>query len=287
MTALAPSFLGKKVYIDGNQSQFYVVKYEEKTSKQSIDVLLFEHEVPVIFGIMDFDGNFLDSFYVTSKTTKASGEALEKYKEINSRKKQHRMTQDDLKDALKPESEAKMKNKKIKKLLRDEHLEDIKHQWPSRLITLQREENGAENSLIMEALFEAVETANPKKSYSFLKDHRIDHMIPAYGRQVSQHPELLEKVSSDYFYANQGTTLQDFLLEAASAVPLTETKLIEDMLVRAEKLGSEHDSEALKKLLTKFSRRVKQESDLSMREWLNEITSERTLKQAVVASLKK
>ncbi|PTL39283.1 hypothetical protein [Alkalicoccus saliphilus] len=287
MTYLAPCFLGRKVYADGEKTKYYVVKYEEKAGKQTVDVLLFDHEQPVIFGIMDFQGNFLDSFFLTDKSTKASGEALERWKEIDSRKKQYRVTQDDLKDALKPESKAKKKNKKIKKLLHDEHLEDIKHQWPSRLLTLQREEDGAEDSLIMETLAEALGTANPKKAYLFLRFHRMDGFIPPIGPFTAKHPELVEKVSYDYFHVDHGSVLEDFLLTAAHEAPLDDKKLIESILQYIEKLDNVYGNNVLKKALTTFSRRLKKEQGISMKEWLSDVTADRTLKKSVVQALKK
>lgn len=282
-----PSFLGKKVFTDEAQKEHYIVKYEDKTGKRSVDVLLFDHEVPVIFATMDYDGNFLESFYLSSKTTKASSEATEAYKLIHARKKEHRITQDDLKDALKSRKNAKRKNKKILKLLRDEHLEDIKNRWPSRMITLQREFDGEENSLIMETLEEAIETANPKKAYVFLKNHRVDSLIPMLGSSMDEHPELLEKMAKDYFDVEQGTIFQSFLLNAAPVVSLENYKLIEELLYHAEQIDQVYQTDTLKLLLRKMSRRVKEESEFSMREWLTKVTADRKLKRAVVDSLKK
>lgn len=282
-----PSFLGKKVFIDEEQKQYYVVKYEDKTGKRSVDVLLFDHEVPVIFATMDYDGEFLESFYLSNKTTKASGEATEAYKLINSRKKEYRITQDDLKDALRSKKNAKKKNKKILKLLRDEHLEDIKNRWSSRMITLQREEHGEDDSLIMLTLEEAVAIANPKKSYTFLKDHRVDSLIPLLGAYMDEHPELLEKMAKDYFDVEDGQIFQQFLMNAAPVVPMENYKQLEEMFYHAEQIDRVYHTDSLKMLLKKMSRRVKAESEFSMKEWLSKVTVDRKLKRAVVDSLKK
>ncbi|MFC4735119.1 hypothetical protein ACFO4L_00855 [Bacillus daqingensis] len=287
MPALPPSFLGKKVYMDGEKKQYYVVKYEDKKGKRSVDVLLFEHENPVIFGSLDYNGRFLDSFYLSNRTTKASGEAVEQFRVMQSRRKQHRMTQDDLKDALKSEEDAKKKNKKIVKLLLDEHLEDIKNGWPSRLIALQREEDGAPDSLIMNTLLEATGTANPKKTYEYLKMHRLDDLVPTLGFYTDQHPELIEKVSADYFAVKQGAVLEAFLQETAGVVPMENEKEMEQLLVTAEQIDRRYGRSTLKNLLRILSRRVKQEKDQSMKEWLYTITVDKKLKQAIVQSLKK
>ncbi|NJP37812.1 hypothetical protein [Alkalicoccus luteus] len=287
MQTLPPSFLGKKVYMDGEKKQYYVVKYEDKKGKRSVDVLLFEHENPVIFGSLDYTGRFLDSFYLSNRTTKASGEAVEQFRVMQSRRKQHRMTQDDLKDALKSEDDAKKKNKKIVKLLLDEHLEDIKNGWPSRLIALQREEDGAEDSLIMNTLLEATGTANPKKTYEYLKTHRLDDLVPTLGFYTDQHPELIEKVSADYFDVNKGAVLEAFLQETAGVVPMEKEKEIEQLLVTGEQIDQRYGRRTLKSLLRVLSRRVKQEKEQTMKEWLYTITVDKKLKQAIVQSLKK
>ncbi|CAM3901440.1 hypothetical protein [Alkalicoccus chagannorensis] len=287
MTHLAPSFLGKNVFMDGEKQQRYVVKYEDGAGKKTIDVLLFDQDTPVIFAVLDYDGRFLDSFFLSNRTTKASGEALAKYEEIQGRKKQHKVTQDDLKDALKPESQAKMKNKNIQKLLRDEFLEDIKHHWPSRLITLQREENGASDSLIMEALDEAVEKANPKKAYDFIRSHRLDDFLPKLGLEVPEHPEMLEKAAEDFFYEGKGKPLHGYLYHAAVALPTDRTETVEQLLVRAEQLDREHGTNGLKRLLTIFSKKLKEEDNGPMTEWLKEVTVDPQLRQSVVQAIKK
>ncbi|PRO65469.1 hypothetical protein [Alkalicoccus urumqiensis] len=287
MKTPAPSFLGKKVFSDQEKQRYYVIKYEDQSQKKTVDVLLFDHEVPVIFATMDYDGQFLDSFFLSNKTTKASGEALERYKQIQARKQQHRVTQDDLKDALKSESEAKMKNPRIQKLLRDEHLEDIKNQWPSRLIALQREMDGADDSLIMEALFDALETANSKKAYSFLKAHRLDQLIPPLALDIVKHPELLELAMQDYFYANEGRTAAEFLGFAAETAPLEDTAVCSEILTRADQLEREFGNGVLRNTLVEFSRRIKQSSFGSMKEWLQQTVDEPSLKQAIVQTMKK
>ncbi|WP_218241010.1 hypothetical protein, partial [Pseudomonas sp. 2822-17] len=76
-------------------------------------------------------------------------------------------------DALKPLDKAKMKNENIIKHLTDGHLEDIKHLWPSRLITIQNTDGKSDNSLIMISLIEAIKLANPLKSFQFIINHRL------------------------------------------------------------------------------------------------------------------
>ncbi|MBU9710752.1 hypothetical protein [Evansella tamaricis] len=287
MGSLPPSFLGKKVYLDGHNKQFYVVKYEEHTGKKKSNVLLFDQDTPVIFAVIHHEGNFLDSFYLTNKTTQDSAKTMERYKKIAERKKLHKVTQDDLRDALKPMNEARMKNENIIKHLVDEHLEDIKHLWPSRLLTLQKTDGKSNNSLILVSLQEALELANPAKAFQFLVRHRCDDFIPNLGSKVASHPNLIDDVTSYFLSYNEAAIVEKFLFESVKNVSVQDHDLIEHLLNTAKKIDSIYYSNVMRHLLSRLFKRVKQETGGTPRDWLNETIHDRKLKQSIVSTLKK
>ena len=285
MSLLAPSFLGKKVYLDGQR--FYVVRYEEPLGKNKVNVILFDQDNPVIFGVLNHKGDFLDSFYLSNKTTQDSINALERYNKIAERKKQHKVTQDDLRDALKPMTKAKKKNENILKHLVDEHLEDIKNLWPSRLLTLQKTDGKSDDSLIIVALDEALEQANGAKAFQFLVRHRFDSHIPNLGRHVGSHPQLLEDISDYYLSDNQTDIVEKFLYEAAKTIPVKDHDLIEQLLNTAKRLDHMYYSHVLMHILSRLFKRVKEETGESPKDWLKVTIQDKNLKRSIITELKK
>ncbi|WP_167553270.1 hypothetical protein [Evansella clarkii] len=287
MSYLPPSFLGKKVFLDGPDQRFYVVKYEERQGKDKSNVLLFDQEAPVIFAVIANDGKFLDSFYLSNKTTKDALAALERFKKITERKKNQKVTQEDLRDALKPEKEAKMKNKNILKHLVDEHLEDIKNLWPSRLLTLQNTDGKSEDSLILTALENALEKANGAKALQFLIQHRYDSFIPKLGMHVDTCPQLVKEVSDYYLSDNQTDIVEKFLFEAAKNVPVHNDEIIEDILNTARRIDHIYYSSVLRHVLSRLFKRVKEQTGESPKDWLKDTIHDEKLKRSIIMSLKK
>jgi len=287
MSVLPPSFLGKKVFLDGENERHYVLKYEELSGERKVHALLFDQETPVIFAVLDYQGRFLDSFYLSNKTTTESSEAMDRYKLIAERKKQHKVTQDDLKDALRSKEEAKMKNNKIMKHLVDEHLEDIKHQWPSRLIALQNADGKSENSLILTALEEAIEQANPLKTFKFLLHHRLDTYIPLLAKYIQDQPQLIDEVPGYYLSFDHAKIVEQFLYLAVANVEVDNPELIEKILYQAQKIDNVHYSSVLRQLLIKLFKRVKNETKDSTKEWLNKTVHDQSLRTTIVDILKK
>lgn len=285
MSQLSPSFLGKKVILD--DSYEYIIRYEEESGKKRKNVLLFDQDVPVIFGVINDDGKFLDSYYVSNKTTRAATEALEKYKKIQDRKKQYRVTQDDLRDALKPLGEAKMKNENILKHLTDEHLEDIKNLWPSRLLTLQNSEGKSKNSLILTALEEAIQLANGVKSLKFLVQHRYDSYIPKLGKHYENYPQMLDDVTKYYLNYDHKDIVIQFLYEAAKYVPVNDHDLVQKLLNEARKIDHIYSTSTLRQLLSMLFKRAKSETGSSPKNWLNEMIRDKALRRSIVETIKK
>lgn len=286
MPVLPPSFIGKKVYVDGGK-RYFILKYQEPSGKRKFHALLFDHETPVIFAVLDYNGKFLDSYYLSGKSTAESEESTEKYKQISERKKQYKMTQDDLKDALKPEEEAKMKNNNIFKHLVDEHLEDIKNQWPSRLIALQVAEGKSDYSLIMLSLNEAIEQANAMKAFRFLLNHRIDQFIPELAKHIQDSPQLVEEVPAYYLSYDQAKIVEQFLNGAVKYVAIDNYNVIENILQQAQKIDHVHYSTVLRQLLIRLFKRVKSETDVTKKEWLNKTIHDQQLRSTIVQMLKK
>ncbi|MDQ0256875.1 hypothetical protein J2S74_004297 [Evansella vedderi] len=287
MSTLPPSFLGKKVYLDGTKQRYYVIKYEEQISKKKSNVLLFDQEAPVIFAVLDNNGKFLDSFYLSNKTTQESTSTLERFRKITERKKQHKVTQDDLRDALKPLSEAKMKNTNIKKQLVDEHLEDIKHLWPSRLLTLQNTDGKSDDSLILAALNDALDLANPTKSFQFLIRHRYDRFIPRLGKHIESNEQLLDDVTHYYLTHNHEEIVEEFLHEAVKNVSVDNQVLIENLLKTAKRIDHIYYSNIMRHLLSRLFKRVKAEKGEAPKDWLKETILDKALKQSIIHSIKK
>ncbi|WP_078577490.1 hypothetical protein [Salipaludibacillus agaradhaerens] len=287
MPALPPSFLGKKVYLDGQNSRYYVLKYEEVQGVKKIHALLFEREAPVIFAVLDHNGQFLDSFFLSNKTTVDSSKAMERYKKIAERKSHHKVTQDDLKDALKPEKDAKMKNDNIIKHLIDEHLEDIKHQWPSRLIALQNADGKADNSLIMTTLKQAIKEANALKSFKFILNHRIDSYIPLLAEHINDHPQLIQEISAYYLSHDYAKIMSQFVFNATQYISIENAETIELLLTEAQKIDRVNYSSVFKQALVKLLKRVKVETNMPTKTWLGETIRNHSLKKDIVDILKK
>ncbi len=287
MSVLPPSFLGKKVFLDGENERHYVLKYEELSGDRKVHALLFDQETPVIFAVLDYQGRFLDSFYLSTKTTNESSEAMDRYKQIAERKKQHKVTQDDLKDALRSKEEAKMKNNNIMKHLVDEHLEDIKNQWPSRLIALQNADGKSENSLILTALEDALQQADALKSFDYLLHHRLDTYIPLLAKYIQDQPQLIDEVPDFYLSFDQAKIVEEFLYIAVANVEVDNADLIEKILYQAQKIDNVHYSTVLRQLLIKLFRRVKSETNDSTKEWLNKTVHDQSLRSTIVDILKK
>ncbi|TMW70589.1 hypothetical protein [Alteribacter natronophilus] len=285
MKSLPQSFLGKKVYMDG-RTRSYTVRYEEHIAKNKTHVILFEQETPVIFAVLSSEGNFLDSFYLTGKNNQASANALERYKEMTERRKSRPMTQDDLRDALKTEPNAKMKNENILKHLIDEHLEDIKHQWPSRLILMQKTEGRHDESLVMLALREALHMANAQKSFSYLTAHRLDQSVPELGFIMHEYPDLLPEICEYYLEYNEVKIVRQLLLNTAASVPLDQKELIESLLSMASRIDHIHYSSVLKSVLSVLFKRVKQDAKTSPKAWLTSTVSDRKTRLSIAAALK-
>ncbi|SER85823.1 hypothetical protein [Salipaludibacillus aurantiacus] len=286
MPVLPQSFLGKKVYLDGGEKRYYVLKYEESRGKRKIHALLFDREAPVIFAVLDHNGTFLDSFYLSNKTTAESAKAMEEYKKISERKKQHKVTQDDLKDALKPEDEAKMKNENILKHLVDEHLEDIKHLWPSRLIALQNADGKSDDSLILTTLKEAIEQANALKAFKFLLKHRMDSFIPLLAKNIQDYPQLTEDVADYYLSYDRARIVEQFLYKAAAYADIEDPDQIEKLLEQAQKIDHVYYSSVFRHTLIRLLKRVKAETDSSTKDWLNKTINNPSLRKDIVQILK-
>ncbi|UCZ54090.1 hypothetical protein LGQ02_04725 [Bacillus shivajii] len=284
---LPPSYLGKKVYMDEAENRYYVIRYEEHTGKKRTHVLLFDQESPVIFAVLHHDGHFSDSFYLSNKTTELSAKVLTRYKKIADRRKQHRVTQDDLRDALKPEGEAKMKNENIMKHLIDEHLEDIKNLWPSRLLTLQNAYGKSEESLILTSLKEALQEANSSKAFHFLLRHRYDSLVPLLAHHIESNPKLLEDVTKFYLGYDQSKIVEDFILEAVDHLSVHNEELIEKLLSTAQDIDHVHFTKVLRVTLRKLFKRVTSETGATPREWLKDTVHDKKLKHSIVVSLKK
>lgn len=287
MSTLSSSFLGKKVYLDGTDERYYVVRYEESFGKSKKNVLLFDRDTPVIFAVLSNDGSFLDSFYLNKKTTVASTKAMDKVKQMNERRKQHRVTQDDLRDALKPIEEAKLKNENIMKYLVDEHLEDIKHLWPSRLLTLQKTEGKSDHSLVLIALKEALQLANGTKALQFLIRHRYDYLVPILSYHYPTNPQLLKDIEKIYLSDNQTQVVQQFVMQAAKFTPLDEHELVENLLNTASKIDQIQTAKALRQVLSRLFKRAKEESNQAPRDWLTHTIHDKKLKHLIALSLKK
>lgn len=285
MSKLLPSFLGKTVNLDKEKE--YVIRYEENGGKKRANVLLFDQETPVIFAVIDEDGDFLDSFYISNKSTQASTKSLERYNKIADRKKEYKVTQDDLRDALKPLDEAKMKNEHIMKHLVDEHLEDIKRQWPSRLLSLQNAYGKSDNSLILIALDEALSLANGPKAFQFLVRHRYDSYIPKLGQYYEQHPQLLDDVKNHYLNFEYQELVEDFINEAAMHVSTNNQELVEKLLNSSKNMDHVYGKNTMRKLLSRLFKRVKSETGDSPQNWLRETIQDRNLRQSIVQSIKK
>ncbi|MBB5174640.1 hypothetical protein [Texcoconibacillus texcoconensis] len=286
MLSLPPSFLGHRVSLEGDKTNEYIIRYEDH-QKLKTHVLLCKQESPEIFATLNHEGDFLESFYLSNKTTDLAAQSLDRYKSIIERKKQFRITQDDLKDALKPESKAKMKNEHIKKHLVDEHLQDIKNQWPSRLLTLQNMEGSYEDSLILTTLEDALQQANPTKSFQFLCNHRYDIFVPRIASMLPKHRDLFTTISQYYLKYNHTDTLEQLMYNMINIVDLTDDReLIESVLARAQHIDSTHFSDHLKNMMKTLFKRVKRETEHSPKEWLKFIVTDQKLKLAIISSLK-
>lgn len=276
---LPQCFLGKQVRLDSERS--YTIKYQDNSNKDGVHVLLFDDEKPVIFAIMKDEGSFKSSFFVSKQSNQSSIKAMSRYNSMIERRASHKLSQDDLKDALRSKEDAKMKNDNIFKLLVDEHLEDIKNGWPSRLLYMQNVDFKSEQSLIIESLQEALVLANPLKSFYFLTLHRYDKLLSHLGSQLSQNNQLLENIFSHYKQSGRNPYLFAFLKKAAKSIPLENTTTIKSMVSHTYSYDIENSTQYFKPVFLLLYKRIKDDGNINMKAWLNDLTSQSILRQAI------
>lgn len=276
---LPDCFLGKKVYLEDKKA--YTIKYQDNRNNDGIHVLLFDNEKPVIFAIMKKDGSFHDAFFISKKTNNSSVIALNRYQTMINRKVKSQVTQDELKDALRSREEAKMKNENISKLLVDEHLEDISNGWSSRLLYMQRNEFKTDESLIIYALREALQKANPHKAFYFLTLHRYDNLLPELIHHLSTQSNLLENIFEYYSVYEEKHYLFHFLKETAKTIPLTDTPLIQSILSQTYSHDLQRKTHYFKTVFLLFYKRTKTDPNIDTKSWLNQLSKHSLLKQAI------
>lgn len=277
--SLPQCFLGKRVSLDNNKH--YTIKYQDNRNKDGIHVLLFDNEKPVIFAVMNNEGGFLHSFFLSKQSNTSSLKALNKYSNIAERKASHKLSQDDLKDALRSKEDAKMKNENLFKMLVDEHLEDIKNGWSSRLLFLQNTEYKCDNSLIIESLKEALTLANPHKSFYFLTLHRYDKLLPYLVNHLPQNTQLLQTVVSHYEQSGDNLHLFSFLKKAAKLLPIDYTSTIKSLISLSYSYDIDNSTHYFKPIFLILYKRVKLSDQVDTKQWLSDISSEPIIKQAI------
>ena len=282
---LPQCFLGKTVYLE--EKQAYTIKYQDNRNKDGIHVLLFEGEKPVIFAVLNKDGSFYDAFFTKKKSNHSSTTALNRYNSLAGRKAQKQIKQDDLKDALHNENDAKMKNENIFKLLVDEHLEDISNGWPSRLIQLQMNEFKCHDSLINASLKEALKKANPHKAFYFLTLHRYDDLLHELTDHLPNHNNLLDKISTYYQTYNSNSYLFSFLKHAAKTVPLNDIPLIQSTLAQTYTIDIQNKCHYFKPIFLLMYKRVKNCATIDTKEWLKQLSKVPLVKKGIQSVKKK
>ena len=276
---LPQCFLGKTVHLE--EKKAYTIKYQDNRNKDGFHVLLFEGEKPVIFAILKSDGSFNDAFFINKKTNHSSTTALNRYNRMAERKAKKQLKQDDLKDALHNENDAKMKNDNIFKLLVDEHLEDISNGWPSRLIQLQMNEFKCHDSLIIASLREAIKQANPHKAFYYLTLHRYDDLLHELTNHLPNQNNLIEKISDYYQTYNSESYLFSFLKHAAKTVPLDDIPLIQNTLAQTYTIDVENKCHYFKPIFLLMYKRVKNDPNTDTKDWLKQLAKQPLVKQAI------
>lgn len=222
--------LGKKVLLDHDKE--FIVKHQEPVSNKRSACLLFQKDEPFIYAEINHLGEFSDSFFIEEHETPYSRNVMDHYLMIKDKRKTHHLAQSDLKHALKTTESIKEGDGKLLKAVVDEYLQDIKHVWPSRLITIERMQGKEDSSIILQGLEIALAKANPKKAFEFLRFHRLESYIPLLWKTNQQETADLIKVVIDYYEQyNQHLLLDDILAEITEVVHLDKHQDIKELLM--------------------------------------------------------
>lgn len=230
LTKLPICLLGKKVLLDHDEE--FIVKYQEAVSKKRSACLLFQKDQPMIYAEINHFGEFSDSFFIDEHETDRSQKVLKNYWDIKKKRKSNHLEQSDIKHALKSIEIIDDDNRKLLKAVKDEYLQDMKNNWPSRLITLERMQGTKRSSIIVQGLESAIIEANPKKAFQFLRFHRLEEYIPYLFVENHQSTEgLIDEIISYYEMYEQHILLDDLLMNINDVIHLEKHKEIKELLL--------------------------------------------------------
>ncbi|WP_216830231.1 hypothetical protein [Alkalihalobacterium elongatum] len=270
---LPACLLGKTVSL--NNDSKYVIKYQEPADKVH-HVILFEDDQPKIYARISDTGEFLQSFFLNKSQDEHARRCLEKIKQMESTRTKSSLTQADIRDALNQSENAKFNNKNLEKLLTDEHLQDIKHCWPSRLLTLQSTNHKSTNSLIHSTLKQALSTANSKKSIEFLLLHRYDKFLIYLLNQFEQSPTLISDIINYYVKHKAYGEAEIFLTQLSKKCSLSNVSFINQLLDESRKINKENKQLTIfKQVFLMIYQRGKRKYKKEVTTWLSSITNER------------
>ncbi|MFV8828625.1 hypothetical protein [Alkalihalobacterium sp. APHAB7] len=283
---LPACLLGKTVSLNNNSH--YLIKYQEPTDKDN-HVILFEEDRPKIYARISHSGEFLQSFFLNKTHDANAVRCLEQCKQIEAARTNSPLTQADIKDALNDQEHAKFHNKNLEKLLSDEHLQDIKNCWPSRLLTSQSTNNKSSNSLIHSTLITALSFANPKKAIDFLLLHRYDKFLVHLISQFEQSPSLVSDILTYYNNHQANDDAETFLIQLAKKSSLSNVAFLNFLLDESRKLNKVNvNSTVFKQVFTTIYQRGKRKYGKDVTSWLSSITNEKRnhLKQDILQLIK-
>ncbi|MDE5415262.1 hypothetical protein N7Z68_18035 [Alkalihalobacillus sp. MEB203] len=283
---LPACLLGKTVSLNNNSH--YLIKYQEPTDKDN-HVILFEEDRPKIYARISHTGEFLQSFFLNKTHDPHAARCLEQCKQIEAARTNSPLTQADIKDALNDEEHAKFHNKNLEKLLSDEHLQDIKNCWPSRLLSSQSMNHKTSNSLIHSTLITALSTANPKKSIDFLLLHRYDRFLIHLMKHFEKSPTLVTDILSYYYKHHAYDEASTFLTRLAKKVSLEDVSFLNFVLDESRKLNKIYNqSSVFKQVFLTIYQRGKRKYGKDVTSWLSSITNEKRnhLKQDILQLIK-
>ncbi|WP_209124834.1 hypothetical protein [Alkalihalobacillus sp. BA299] len=270
---LPTCLIGKTVSL--NNDSKYVIKYQEPTLKDN-HVILFENDRPKIYARVSHSGQFLQSFFLNKTQDEHAVRCLEQCKQIDNARSNSPLTQADIKDALNEHDNAKFHNKNLEKLLTDEHLQDIKNCWPSRLLTSQSTFKKSSNSLIHSTLINALSTANAKKAVDFLLLHRYDPFLIYLQNEFEQLPHLVTDILTYYKQHQAFDEATSFLIKLAKKCSLTNVSFLNLLLDESRQLNKTIDNSAIfKQVFLTIYQRGKNEYGKDVTSWLSTITNEK------------
>ncbi|OLO25565.1 hypothetical protein BTR23_24690 [Alkalihalophilus pseudofirmus] len=283
---LPACLLGKTVSLNNNSK--YIIKYQEPTDTDN-HVILFEDDRPKIYALISHIGQFKKSFFLNKTQDEDAIRCLEQCKKIESARTNSPLTQADIKDALNEQEDAKFNNKNLEKLLMDEHLQDIKNRWPSRLLSSQSNNKKSPNSLIHSTLIRALATANTKKAIDFLLLHRYDPFLVYLHHQLEQSPSLMTDILTYYneHQAHDEATL--LLTNLAKNCTLSNSTFLNVLLDESRKLNKTSTTSTIfKQVFLTLYQRGKREYGKDVTSWLSSITNEKknNLKRDIMQLIK-